>query len=114
MTQTQPARPGLERPPEPVPPVGAPARPPRGSAFVGPGVGAPAHVGGRTAQTRPAAPGLVRPPGPVPLLGAPARPPRGSAFVRVLRATDHTTIGVRYLVTSMGFFMIGGLVALLM
>ena len=58
-------------------------------------------------QTQPARPGLERPPEPVPPVGAPARPPRGSAFVRVLRTTDHKTIAVLYLVTSMGFFMIG-------
>jgi cytochrome c oxidase subunit I len=47
-------------------------------------------------------------PGPVRL------PPKGSAFARVLRTTDAKQIGVLYLVTSFGFFLVGGLMALLM
>jgi cytochrome c oxidase subunit 1 len=35
-------------------------------------------------------------------------------MARILRTTDHKTIGILYLVTSMAFFMIGGLMALLM
>jgi cytochrome c oxidase subunit 1 len=42
------------------------------------------------------------------------RPPRGSALARILRTTDAKQIGVMYLVTSFAFFMLGGLMALLM
>jgi len=37
----------------------------------------------------------------------------GSALLRTLRSTDHKTIGILYLVTSFGFFLFGGLLALL-
>jgi cytochrome c oxidase subunit I len=36
------------------------------------------------------------------------RAPRGSAFLRVFWTTDHKQIGILYLVTSFGFFLIGG------
>ncbi|MEA5367853.1 cbb3-type cytochrome c oxidase subunit I, partial [Amycolatopsis sp., V23-08] len=39
---------------------------------------------------------------------------RGSVIVKTLRTTDHKTIGVLYLSTSFGFFLVGGLTALLM
>ncbi len=39
---------------------------------------------------------------------------KGNAFARVLRSTDHKTIGLMYLVTSFAFFLIGGAMALLM
>jgi cytochrome c oxidase subunit 1 len=39
---------------------------------------------------------------------------KGSAFARVLRTTDHKTIGLMYLVTSFVFFTIGGSMALMM
>jgi cytochrome c oxidase subunit 1 len=39
---------------------------------------------------------------------------RGSLFLRMLRTTDHKLIGRMYLVTSLLFFMVGGLLALLM
>ncbi|PXY32133.1 cytochrome c oxidase subunit I [Prauserella muralis] len=39
---------------------------------------------------------------------------RGQAMLSLLRTTDHKQIGVLYLVTAMSFFMIGGLMALLM
>ena len=39
---------------------------------------------------------------------------RGSAFGRLLRTTDAKLIGIMYLVTSFMFFMIGGVMALLM
>jgi cytochrome c oxidase subunit I len=39
---------------------------------------------------------------------------RGSAFARLLRTTDAKQIGLLYLVTAFGFFLIGGLMALLM
>ena len=45
----------------------------------------------------------------------PVRPAtRGSAFARLLRTTDAKQIGLMYLVTSFVFFMIGGLMALIM
>ncbi|MEP6599910.1 MAG: cbb3-type cytochrome c oxidase subunit I, partial [Actinomycetota bacterium] len=39
---------------------------------------------------------------------------KGSMFLKVLGTTDHKLIGRMYLVTSMGFFMFGGILALLM
>ena len=39
---------------------------------------------------------------------------RGSFVVRMLRTTDPKDIAILYLVTSFGFFLIGGLMALLM
>jgi cytochrome c oxidase subunit 1 len=42
------------------------------------------------------------------------RPPRGSRLVSWLRATDPKQIGILYLVTSFGFFLAGGAMALLM
>ena len=42
------------------------------------------------------------------------QPVKGSAFARLLRTTDAKQIGIMYLVTSFVFFMIGGLMALLM
>jgi cytochrome c oxidase subunit I len=39
---------------------------------------------------------------------------KGSVFLSLLRTTDHKTIGKLYLVTSFGFFLAGGLMALLM
>jgi cytochrome c oxidase subunit 1 len=41
-------------------------------------------------------------------------PAKGSMFLRVLHTTDHKLIGRMYLVTSFVFFMIGGVLALLM
>jgi len=40
--------------------------------------------------------------------------PRGSALLRLFRTTDHKVIGMLYLTTSFGFFLVGGLMALLM
>jgi cytochrome c oxidase subunit 1 len=52
---------------------------------------------------------------PAPIPHRPAwRAPRGSTILKTLRTTDHKTIGVLYLSTSFGFFLIGGLTALLM
>ncbi|MFT7867626.1 MULTISPECIES: cbb3-type cytochrome c oxidase subunit I, partial [Amycolatopsis] len=52
---------------------------------------------------------------PIPIPHRPAwRAPRGSTFLKTIRTTDHKTIGVLYLTTSFGFFLIGGLTALLM
>jgi cytochrome c oxidase subunit I len=39
---------------------------------------------------------------------------RGSAFARLLRTTDAKQIGIMYMVTSFVFFMIGGVMALIM
>jgi cytochrome c oxidase subunit 1 len=44
----------------------------------------------------------------------PTRPRRGSVVVRWLTTTDHKTIGNLYLISSMGFFLVGGLLAMLM
>ncbi|MFF4139500.1 cbb3-type cytochrome c oxidase subunit I, partial [Streptomyces mirabilis] len=38
----------------------------------------------------------------------------GNVVVKWLTTTDHKTIGTLYLVTSFGFFLIGGVMALLM
>ena len=42
------------------------------------------------------------------------KPVKGSALARLLRTTDAKQIGIMYLVTSFGFFMVGGFMALLM
>jgi cytochrome c oxidase subunit I len=42
------------------------------------------------------------------------QPAKGSALARVLRTTDAKQIGLMYLVTAFAFFMLGGLMALLM
>jgi cytochrome c oxidase subunit 1 len=39
---------------------------------------------------------------------------QGNALASLLTTTDHKTIGTMYLVTTFGFFMVGGLLALLM
>ncbi|MGH3763052.1 aa3-type cytochrome oxidase subunit I [Actinophytocola sp.] len=51
---------------------------------------------------------------PVPGVTRPARPGIGSALLGMLGTTDHKQIGILYLVTSFGFFLAGGLMALLM
>ena len=53
---------------------------------------------------------------PAPIVSRPVSvvPVRGSALLRVLRTTDHKTIGRMYLVASFGFFMVGGFLAMLM
>jgi cytochrome c oxidase subunit 1 len=54
---------------------------------------------------------------PQPILSEPFpahRPAKGSMLGQLLRTTDHKLIGRMYLVTSFVFFMIGGLMALLM
>jgi cytochrome c oxidase subunit 1 len=50
----------------------------------------------------------------IPSAAAPSRASRGAAFLRVFQTTDHKQIGILYLVTSFGFFLVGGLMALLM
>ncbi|MET7998297.1 cytochrome c oxidase subunit I [Amycolatopsis sp. NPDC005232] len=52
-------------------------------------------------------------PTPVPFRPA-RREPLGSVILKTIRTTDHKTIGVLYLSTSFGFFLVGGLTALLM
>ncbi|MCO1574163.1 cytochrome c oxidase subunit I [Crossiella sp. SN42] len=52
-------------------------------------------------------------PAPVPVRPVHRRPP-GSALLSLLRTTDHKQIGILYLVASFGFFLIGGVMALLM
>ncbi|MBA3489478.1 MAG: cytochrome c oxidase subunit I [Longispora sp.] len=42
------------------------------------------------------------------------QPPKGSAIGRLLRTTDAKQIGIMYMVTAFGFFIIGGFMALLM
>src|SRR3954465_4536650 len=44
----------------------------------------------------------------------PAGARKGSVVARWLTTTDHKTIGNLYLISSMGFFMVGGLMALIM
>ncbi|MGB9376278.1 MAG: cytochrome c oxidase subunit I [Mycobacteriales bacterium] len=54
---------------------------------------------------------------PAPIVSRPSpvhEPIRGSMLARVLRTTDHKTIGMMYLVTSFMYFAIGGVMALLM
>jgi cytochrome c oxidase subunit 1 len=46
--------------------------------------------------------------------GGSVRPVRGSLFLLLLRTTDHKLIGRMYMVTSLAFFMVGGVMALLM
>jgi cytochrome c oxidase subunit 1 len=56
-------------------------------------------------------------PRPTPIVTRPypvREPIRGSAFARLLRTTDAKQIGLMYLTTSFAFFLIGGLMALLM
>ncbi|MGW0520863.1 aa3-type cytochrome oxidase subunit I [Crossiella sp. NPDC003009] len=52
-------------------------------------------------------------PAPVPVRPVHRRP-LGSALLSLLRTTDHKQIGILYLVASFGFFLIGGVMALLM
>jgi cytochrome c oxidase subunit 1 len=62
-------------------------------------------------QTRPAE--LV--PRPIPTRPWPVRAPvKGNALLRMIRTTDAKTIGLMYLSTSFAFFILGGLMALLM
>ncbi|WP_344172015.1 cytochrome c oxidase subunit I [Pilimelia columellifera] len=42
------------------------------------------------------------------------KPANGSAFARLLRTTDAKQIGIMYMVTAFGFFLIGGVMALFM
>jgi cytochrome c oxidase subunit 1 len=46
--------------------------------------------------------------------GRPRSPVRGNALLRTVRTTDAKTIGLLYLVTSLAFFVLGGLMALVM
>src|SRR5215212_3960127 len=54
---------------------------------------------------------------PAPIVSRPSPvqvPRRGSRLSNLLRTTDHKTIGLMYLVTSFVWFVIGGLMAMLM
>src|SRR3712207_7916168 len=54
---------------------------------------------------------------PHPIVARPAPAPettKGSRLSNLLRTTDHKTIGLMYLVTSFVWFVIGGLMAMLM
>jgi cytochrome c oxidase subunit 1 len=56
-------------------------------------------------------------PRPTPIVTRPypvRQPIKGSAFARLLRTTDAKQIGLMYLTTSFAFFLVGGLMALLM
>ncbi len=46
--------------------------------------------------------------------GGRIRGPKGSVFLSVIRTTDPKKIGILYLTTSLGFFLVGGSMALLM
>ncbi|MFR9780995.1 cbb3-type cytochrome c oxidase subunit I, partial [Micromonospora sp. MS34] len=50
----------------------------------------------------------------VTVVGPVHRPVHGSALARLLRTTDAKQIGLLYLATAFGFFLAGGLLALLM
>ncbi|KAA2264291.1 cytochrome c oxidase subunit I [Solihabitans fulvus] len=50
----------------------------------------------------------------VPHPGAARRRPKGSVLLGLLRTTDPKQIGILYLVTSFGFFLVGGAMAMLM
>src|SRR5690242_3325260 len=62
----------------------------------------------------PSAARTARMPAPVLPDAPPRRRPRGSALTHFLRTTDPKDIAILYLVTSFGFFLLGGLMALLM
>ena len=54
---------------------------------------------------------------PAPIVSRPypaETPARGSMFLQVLRTTDHKLIGRMYMVTSFAFFLLGGVMALIM
>ncbi|MDN5760098.1 MAG: cbb3-type cytochrome c oxidase subunit I, partial [Tomitella sp.] len=53
-------------------------------------------------------------PKPKPTRPWPPRPARGAAVYKLIATTDHKTIGQMYIVTTFGFFMVGGLMAMLM
>src|SRR3989440_3415089 len=73
------------------------------------GIRHPPSATGRRDQMTTLRPAPVSPyPGPV------HQPPKGSALARLLRTTDAKQIGLMYLVTSFGFFFVGGVLALLM
>ncbi|MGC1211557.1 MAG: cbb3-type cytochrome c oxidase subunit I, partial [Micromonospora sp.] len=56
----------------------------------------------------------VAPRSAVTVIGPVNRPVRGSALARLLRTTDAKQIGIMYLLTAFGFFLVGGLLALVM
>ena len=68
---------------------------------------------GRTRHRRPSVTTVA--PKPIVTRPWPVRPQvKGSAFARILRTTDAKQIGIMYMITSFVFFMLGGLMALLM
>jgi cytochrome c oxidase subunit 1 len=68
-----------------------------------------------TAGTSPGASPLDVEPAPIESRPYPADPPaNGSMFLQVLRTTDHKLIGRMYMVTSFAFFLLGGVMALVM
>jgi cytochrome c oxidase subunit 1 len=70
------------------------------------------HVIGIPERRRPA---VTLSPGTFTGYPGPVRPQvRGSALARILRTTDAKQIGLMYFTTSFGFFLIGGVLALLM
>src|SRR3954452_13240026 len=71
-------------------------------------------AGDGIAGTALADPPQLRPTPLHPYRGPVRRPPRGSALASLLRTTDAKQIGLMYLVTSFGFFFVGGFLALLM
>jgi len=52
---------------------------------------------------------------PKPIIPAAVRPkPKGARLLHMLSTTDPKDIAILYLITSFGFFMVGGLLAMLM
>ncbi|USX53558.1 cytochrome c oxidase subunit I [Lentzea sp. HUAS12] len=54
---------------------------------------------------------------PTPVIPHPTRAARGrkgTALLKLFNTTDHKLIGIMYMITSFGFFMVGGVMALLM
>ncbi|HEX8868029.1 MAG TPA: cytochrome ubiquinol oxidase subunit I, partial [Lentzea sp.] len=56
----------------------------------------------------------IKPTPVVPHPGAARARPKGSYFLSLFKTTDPKQIGIMYLTTSFAFFMIGGVMALLM
>ncbi|TML22679.1 MAG: cytochrome ubiquinol oxidase subunit I, partial [Actinobacteria bacterium] len=57
---------------------------------------------------------LLRPAPIQPFPGPVQREPKGNVLTRLLRTTDAKQIGLLYLTTSFGFFLVGGFMAMLM
>ena len=67
-----------------------------------------------TSRTSATAPTSSRPPPGAATASDPRRPPLGRRVVTIITTTDHKVIGNLYLVTTFAFFLIGGLLAMLM